>query len=299
MCPSPLTEGCICPALQINTCYYILLYRTTNYWCLMASRKDSNVHWPQHGMDIQAATIGRQRWEVEASEIFCVKLVKKVSDFLREVALTELATSTHPNWYCDSHSQAAGGWCRVSAVQLAQILQRMPRKGSLLGSSPCSPRTFHHLSARRGACMTRSNSHVSYCQSLSLICAALAIKNIHYYALWYINAHYLIIIHSITSHLALSTRRTVLTPLGMPRAESSWLTFDPGLFTFSLCEVWAALQMQLIRLPNLIISNPSAPYSESSHYKSTEAPLHIHPSDSTVRMSIELAGSARVCGCNL
>ena len=48
-------------------------------------------------MDIQAATIGRQRWEVEASEIFCVKLVKKVSDFLREVALTELATSTHPN----------------------------------------------------------------------------------------------------------------------------------------------------------------------------------------------------------
>ena len=31
-------------------------------------------------------------WEVEASEIFCMKLVKKVGDFLREVAqLSELA----------------------------------------------------------------------------------------------------------------------------------------------------------------------------------------------------------------
>ena len=48
-------------------------------------------------MDIQgfqAATIGGQteRWEVEASEIFCMKPVKKTDDFLRGLAqLTELA----------------------------------------------------------------------------------------------------------------------------------------------------------------------------------------------------------------
>ena len=44
---------------------------------------------------------------------------------------------------------------------------------------------------------------------------------------------------------------------------------------------------------------PSAPQSASFHYKSTGASLYIHTSDSTVRMSIKLAGRARVCGCNL
>ena len=43
-------------------------------------------------MDIQAATIGEQRWEAEASKIFCLKIVKKVGDFLWETAqLAELA----------------------------------------------------------------------------------------------------------------------------------------------------------------------------------------------------------------
>ena len=46
----------------------------------------------QDGIDIQAAMNGGQRWDVEASEIFCVKLMKKMGDFLQEAAqLTELA----------------------------------------------------------------------------------------------------------------------------------------------------------------------------------------------------------------
>ena len=45
-------------------------------------------------MDIQVAMIRVQRWAVEALEIFCMKLVKKIGNFLREVAqLAKLAES--------------------------------------------------------------------------------------------------------------------------------------------------------------------------------------------------------------
>ena len=59
--------------------------------------------------------------------------------------------------------------------------------------------------------------------------------------------------------MALSTRHAVsfcwACVLSMPKAESRLLAFDPGRFTFSLCEVWAASPLQLIRLPNLMISD--------------------------------------------
>ena len=129
MCPSLLITGCF--YLQCNSnCsyYYLLLHVTANYWYLKALKQDSNVHWQQHGVDIQAATIGSRRWEVEAPEIFCTKLVKKGSSG-GSAAHCQLscrtapcwcwssrATSTHPNLYCDSHSQAVGGWCYVSTV---------------------------------------------------------------------------------------------------------------------------------------------------------------------------------------
>ena len=126
----------------------------------------------------------------------------------------------------------------------------------------CQPRSFHHLSARRGACMMRPNSRVSYCQSSSSkpssllsIRAVPAMKYIHYYVLWCINAQHCIYV----PWMALPTRRAVsfceACVMSVPRVKSRWLTFDPGPFTFGLCEVWAASQLQLIRLPNLMISD--------------------------------------------
>ena len=108
---------------------------------------DRNVHGPHHGVDIQAATIWGQRSRVEVLEIFFLKPVKKVSNFLlsQEVAqLAELpnhtsspslrcrpspATSTQPNRCYNSLHKAAGGWCHIAAaITLASIaLPRLRR----------------------------------------------------------------------------------------------------------------------------------------------------------------------------
>ena len=141
----------------------------------------------------------------------------------------------------------------------AQILQRMPRQRPRLGSSPCPPRSLHHLSARRGAFMTRPDSRVSNCQSssskhssLSSIRAAQAIKNIHYYILWRINTHY------YTFNGASHKTRYFLPPGVCHQRAEGWVPlidiWSRSLHV-SLCEVSAASPLQLIKLPNLMISD--------------------------------------------
>ena len=59
----------------------VLLHVTTCYYQLLIPEGNHNVHGPQHGAGIHTATIKGQRWAVEAPEIFCVKLVKKVGEY--------------------------------------------------------------------------------------------------------------------------------------------------------------------------------------------------------------------------
>ena len=194
------------------------------------------------------------------------------------------------NRCCDS---TAKQWVTRICCAQAQILQLMLRQRPWLGWSHFTPRSFHHLSARRGACMIRINSRVSYCQSsflkpssLSLICTVQEMKCIYYYVLWCVKAHHYI----YAPWMALPTRRAVsfcwACVMSVPRAESNWLMY-PGPLTFSLCEVWTAWPLQFIRLPNLMILDS---------WCIIEWIFSLHP---CISISVTLPLGTRVYVCNL
>jgi len=55
----------------------------------------ADVDGPQHGVDIQAATIRGQRRKSEATKVISVKLVEEIGNFLREIAQLAVLTETH------------------------------------------------------------------------------------------------------------------------------------------------------------------------------------------------------------
>jgi hypothetical protein len=75
--------------------YYVLMYIMYHYYYLEALEQAADVDGPQHGVDIQAATIRGQRRQSKATKVIGVKLVEEVGNFLREVAQLAVLTKPH------------------------------------------------------------------------------------------------------------------------------------------------------------------------------------------------------------
>ena len=182
----------------------------------------------------------------------------------------------------------------------AQILQRMPRNWLWQGDRRPARPVLSTIYLLEEELVWWGLIHVSHmiasCPLQTphpyLIRAVQAMKYIYFYVLWCINAHYYINV----PWMALPTRHAVsfswACVMSVPRAESRSLTFDPGPFTFGLFEVWAALPLQLIRLPNIIILDSQCTiewiFSLQKYRSTAAAALQIHPRDFTVRMSLNL-----------
>jgi hypothetical protein len=82
--------GCIVIAY-----YYVLIHIIHHYYYLEALEQAADVDGPQHGVDIQAATIRGQRRQSKATKVIGVKLVEEVGNFLREVAQLAVLTKPH------------------------------------------------------------------------------------------------------------------------------------------------------------------------------------------------------------
>ena len=82
--------GCI-----VITFYYVLIHISYHYYYLEALEQAADVDGPQHGVDIQAATIRGQRRQSKATKVIGVKLVEEIGNFLRKVA--QLAVLTEPH----------------------------------------------------------------------------------------------------------------------------------------------------------------------------------------------------------
>ena len=169
------------------------------------------------------------------------------------------ATSTHPNRCCDSHRQSACGWCHVSAVHGPRYCNGCQGSGPDLDRRPASLdlSTMYLLEEELA---WRGLIHVSRIASRHLrsphLCHRFALRK---QLKINIITYYDVLIHIMAPWMALPKRRAVsfrrACVMSVPSAESRWLTFDPGPFTFILCEVSAASPLQLIRLPHLMISD--------------------------------------------
>jgi len=81
--------------------YYVLMYIMYHYYYLEALEQAADVDGPQHGVDIQAATISGQRRQSEDTRVMGVKFVEEIGNFLREVP--QLAVLTKQHLVCAYH----------------------------------------------------------------------------------------------------------------------------------------------------------------------------------------------------
>jgi hypothetical protein len=84
--------GCIVIAY-----YYVLIHIIYHYYYLEALEQAADVDGPQHGVDIQAATIRGQRRQSQATKVIGVKLVEEVGNFCSGLG-PELTPSIQPRF---------------------------------------------------------------------------------------------------------------------------------------------------------------------------------------------------------
>ena len=190
-------------------------------------------------MDIQVAMIRGQRWAVEALEIFCMKLVKKIGNFLREVAqLAKLAEAhlvgayhllppQHTPTYVvtpttkqlgDFTSSLCTGPDIATDAEAEAPVRIVALPAQILPPPIRSQRSFH--CAAQFTCLILPVVLFEALVPVIYSRCASNVENEYYYSLWCINAYY----YFCAPWMALPIRRAVsfrrACVMSVPRAES-------------------------------------------------------------------------------
>ena len=179
-------------------------------------------------------------WEVEASEIFCMKLVKKIGNFLREVAqLAKLAKShlvaanqllppqcTPTNVVTPTTKQLVGDFTSplctgpdIAAIaEAAAPVWIVALPAQILPPPIRSQRSFH--CAAQFTCFIMPVVLFEALVPVINSRSASVVENEYYHSLWCINAYYYICVPwmALPIRRAVSFRRACV--ISVPRAES-------------------------------------------------------------------------------